>query len=174
MTRAKDVASNGGLVLINTTSFSAASSVQINNCFSSTYKSYKVLTDLTAASTMLEMFFRLSASGTPYSGAQYSFYGTYGRTSGTSGATYGSGSTQFYFGNTDGTFAPGFLNSLEIHRPFLTQYKNINFQNWGRDATSQWGSSTSGIIESNTSYDGLYVYTSTGNITGTIKIYGYK
>ena len=187
MTKARDNATQGGLVLLTpgsatngtigssgNISFSGASTILINNCFNSTYKSYKVITDLTAASTSLEIFFRLSASGTAYSGALYSFYGNYGRTTGASGATYASGANQFYLGNTDATYAPGFMSSLEIHRPFLTQYKSINFQNWGKDSTSQWGSSTSGVLESNTSYDGLYLYTSTGTITGSIKVYGYK
>jgi hypothetical protein len=51
-----------GLVLLNTTSFSAVASQSVNDVFSSTYDNYRIVCEF-SSSTDQEIFFRLRASG---------------------------------------------------------------------------------------------------------------
>jgi hypothetical protein len=63
-------ASSTGLVLINATSFSAQSSANINNVFSSTYESYRIIVEATAANNA-NVFFRFRSGTTDLSTGYY-------------------------------------------------------------------------------------------------------
>ena len=124
MTRARDVATQGGLVLISSTDFSAVASMSINNAFSSTYQNYKVLI-YADPSADVNIDFRFRASGTDNSNSNYRYfmpnaaYDGSGVTNlnglGTTFIRIGSSST----GNQTSTFSMDLFNPQELKNTYL-------------------------------------------------------
>ncbi len=80
MARPREASKGAGtLVLVNTTSFTSQSSININNCFSSSYENYKIMI-LATSSTTSQFTMRLRASGTDSSGSNYNLKGYYSGT----------------------------------------------------------------------------------------------
>jgi hypothetical protein len=170
MTRARDVASQGGLVLISSTTIgSAVSSVVISNAFSATYDNYKILVSGGTASANTDIDLKLGASATGY---------YYGR----SAIVYSSGSQSNYNGNNVSSFIGGIGKgeSTGLHlvadliSPFLA--KNTIVASYFIDGqTAGFAGSYAGFHNSAVSYSDLTVTVSTGTMTGgTLKVYGYK
>jgi hypothetical protein len=176
------ITTTGGSGSISSTgnvSFTSASAISLNSCFSSTYDNYKILINTTGMSTNLECRFRLRSSGTDASGSNYSGGGFYNYSSGaTVGGLNYNGATFYTFGGA-GTI----LNSaaparnlfvIDISKPFIaseTMWNSFisNQDTGGFRATIQGNLHDAGI-----SYDGFSIFTSTGTFTGTITVYGYR
>ena len=170
---AKSDVSTTGLVLLNTTIFSASSSVSIDNCFSSTYQNYRFVLDLDSASaSATSMGFRLRTSGTD-SSASYSYYGFEPNALAATIYTFNSGSA------TKGAFgyqtSEGGLFTVDVANPFIaraTSYTSAySVTSAGYATIGGW---SAGSHRVSTSYDGLSIIPASGTITGTIKVYGYK
>jgi hypothetical protein len=168
VTRNRDVATQGGLVLLNTTTFSAQSSVSFNNVFSSTYENYLVKLNLTA-SAQDELRLRLRASGTDFTTNSAAT-----RIERRNGAfeTDDTARTYAWIGQARGT-----TTNVEVSvlAPNTTKNKSV----LSNCAYSQAGANHGNLMtmytaESATQFDGFTVYPASGNITGTIKVYGYK
>jgi hypothetical protein len=159
-----------GLTLISKTSFSGVSTHSVNNVFTSTYRNYKYIVDITetsATSTSLSM--RLRASGTDTSanydninlntaGTVYSFRNEEG--------TDDWPVTYIYSGAPDKSFGSG-----EILKPNLAS--KTMWSVFGRyQTTTLW--SAVGIQTDSTQFDGLSLIAGTGTMGGSISIYGYN
>jgi hypothetical protein len=167
-------ATASGLTLITTSTFSAVSSVSINNCFSTTYENYLIKYVGSANSANGNLLMRLRVGGTDASGAS-----TYVRQVLLSYSSTVVGATQ-----TDAQWQIGGLSTgtpqnvmdMEIYSPFLavkTNATNRNMQYEG--AGSVWQSVADGFNHNQTtSYDGFTIYPNTGTITGKIFVYGYQ
>ena len=57
------VDNKSGLVLLNTTSFTAVASQSINDVFSATYDFYRIIGNLTGSAAAADLSFRLRVSG---------------------------------------------------------------------------------------------------------------
>lgn len=174
MTRARDTASSGGLVLVNQTNFSAASTISLNNIFSSTYDNYRVIIDLTSASASSLVTVRLIASGTASTSAYY--YGQTGATE--TGSTTNTGSSgdssRLFLWDHNSTY-PYNSATMDVVSPFLTKTTKIIHQTVFVNSSSTVIHRSSGMQHSVlSSYDGLQFNVSSGNITGTVQIYGYR
>ena len=156
-----------GMVLLNTTSFSAVASQSFNNVFSSTYDNYKILVTLSSTTDAdLQIRFRVS-------GADNSTANSYilQRISANSTTVAGVRTTANYFQGfniyNDDTNA----FELNLFRPFLTKPTLFN-------ASLMYGLN-GGMLQNyvgqhnqSTSYDGFTMYGPT--VTGTISIYGFN
>jgi hypothetical protein len=168
MTKARDVATQGGLVLLNTTTFTAQTTIQFNNIFSSAYDNY--LIDYRVDTLVNDgLFVKMSSGGTPTSGTtNYTYSRTYW--TGTGGPANNGGS-----GGTDSiSFASlsssGQSNgSINVFSPFRTSPTAFN----GISNYVTIGEIMYGRHSLSTSYDGL-TFTSGSALTGTLKIYGKK
>jgi 3-oxoacyl-[acyl-carrier-protein] synthase III len=158
-----------GLIHIETQVFTNVSSVSFsNNVFSSTYDNYKLIATKTAGSTTNSMAFRLRVGGTDEAGSNYN------RQFLSAGSTTVSGAvnTAQNIINFMGAQADRQSATLEIFLPFAAQRTQIiTFAN-------QTGTNPIFITNSehtgNTSFDSCSILANTGNITGTISIYGYR
>lgn len=161
-----------GLDLITTQSFSAVSSVSINNCFSGDYDNYRVLVQCVAAAGAV-MRLRMRAAGSDLSGSHYS-YGTGGWDSAGGSASYGGGS-QTSFGFTY-VSTLRFSLGLDVLSPQLTQFTQVVGSNQGINAadTAYVGASFGGVYFQTTAVDGFTIYPASSNISGTVSVYGYK
>jgi len=161
-----------GMVLLNTTSFSAVASQSINNVFTTTYDRYRIncsFTDTAAGGSNISLRMRLAgvdASGaTTYKWQQADFDGTSSNLQrGNSTAMVISGSdtvaTQLNAWSID-MFSPALATATAIQSLGLSNnnggYMRLAF---GNHAVA-------------TAYDG-FTFFSSGNMTGKVQIYGYN
>lgn len=162
--------STTGLVLINTTDFSGSSAVNFNNVFSSNYKNYHIINSITGNGSA-GLFFRFRSLGVDDSSNNYHYQMISAQTS-----TLSTSRTQSTSLPIGGAYSiTNQFSELKIINPFLPVRTD------GSTFAQQDGGSSifiNGIsafnIATGTSYDGFTIFPNTGNITGTIKVYGYK
>lgn len=168
MTRARDVATQGGLVLINKTTIgSAVSTIVVNNAFSSEYDNYQIRLNAGISGISADFTLRLGATTSGYKdGMVYLNY--------SSNTVNGLANTNTSgFGRFGGTFVSGYgTGYCELDGPFLAQQTYIR-GNWlHQDYAGSYG----GVLANTTSYtDFTLILNSSATVTGgTIYVYGYK
>ena len=176
MTRSRDVATQGGLVLLNTTTFSAVANFTIDNIFNSTYRNYKMLLDIDShtASAQTTFVFRSAVPADLAANSSVAFM-AYNTSTGVS--SFGGGGGQLGFpllssgANQVNTF------DLTICNPESTVRKQIVGLQAG--STSSFGGQNGivSILSFNsvaTSAAGFKIAIASGTMTGSIKIYGIR
>jgi hypothetical protein len=172
MTRARDVATQGGLVLLNTTTFSAVTSVSIDNVFTSTYQNYEIRLNVTGKSATGAIFLRYRASGTDNSASSYTYATIYIRPTGTSAADAALNTTATVIGTS---FAAYNVSSIvQVFNPQLAANTDETHQSWSGDASSFFSYQGGGTFSNTNVFDGFTIYPASGNITGTVRIYGVR
>jgi len=153
-----------GLVHINTTTFSAVSSVSLNNVFTSEFDFYKIIlsgvgTNETGGNL------RLRTAGTDASGSNYNYQSFTNYGTGSNSAT--ASTTSFYSwlisGNT--LFA-----EVEVLGPYLAAHTRASVVT-GRETASSFAVGYHNLA---TSYDGFTFIMNAGTLSGTIRVYGYR
>jgi hypothetical protein len=159
-----------GMVLLNTTTFSAVASQSINNVFTSTYSNYRIVVNgLVSANNQLSL--RLRASGTDTSTGVYQWAGLYNNSAApalnTEGATNATAWDLSYFETLPSNVI------FDIFRPQLTE--NTSFTSQSARGTGTGGLMwRGGVINNTTSYDGFTIFPTSGTTTGTVSVYGYN
>lgn len=164
-----------GVELVTTVTVSATSTININNCFSSTYTNYLVVGNLsTNANSPIKM--RMRASGTDATGA----------TSYSTGLEF----QALYFTNNgyQTAFATDAFNlhvsnlnrfcglDMVFYQPFEAASTKLMFRNCMFDAgtADPYLFDGGGLHNVAASYDGFSFYTGTAQtLTGSMSIYGY-
>jgi hypothetical protein len=154
-----------GMVLLNTTSFSAVASQSINSVFSATYDFYRILFYHTKSTTnAISMRFR--TSGTDNSNSSYSFSSIIVGSSVTGGRTTGNTSISLIDNDSDEGFS-----FIDVYNPFAslkTGYSSIS----GVRITNPSSRYNQGGFDATTSFDGFSLIASTGTITGRVSTFG--
>jgi hypothetical protein len=162
-------AGGAGITLITNASLSSGSN-SINNCFSSTYKTYLIILTITNMSAGANIRFRLRASGTD-STTNYKLQSI--QFTASSPSTSLSGVTDYWqFGNADPTKA---FFTIDLMNPFET---DTTFA-FARSVTGS-GSFANPLVEypgayntNATSFDGITIFSHNGaTITGNARVYG--
>jgi hypothetical protein len=170
-------ASGGGLVLINTTSFSAVSSQSINSVFSSTYDNYRIITNLDTSATSISCRFRLRVSGSDNSSSNYVHDAINPGGGGTASITTTGASpeTSWQLVASGGLTS---ASSMDIYYPFATDNTGFTYNSFYVDSSS--GTTTdhraifkAGVVTVTTSYDGFTFFPDSGTMTGVVSVYGY-
>ena len=174
----------GGLVLVSPTSiansggsasasggavfFTGVSSVSLNGVFTSAYQNYFCLIQYASTATS-DFRCRLTTSGAANTTSNYTFQGI---TSFDTSVVAGRGTSQshFYLGGQSTALC---TVSANIFAPATTNPTGITAQSLRNIDSPQNHFITGGFIAS-TNFDGLQIYGETGNITGIIRVYGYK
>lgn len=153
----------GSADAFGTVTFSGASSVSLNGVFSSAYDNYKIIYNLNAG-TYSDVFLRLRNAGVDATGSNYYWSALYmtGTTLANNGGSTSATSSTFATVSTGGTSQ----GSWEINSPFLARITSGNRMNTN---PSLGEFAFFGHTLAN-SYDG---FTATGNLTGTLTVYGY-
>lgn len=168
--------STGGLVYLTGASFTTQTSVSLpNDTFTSTYRNYKVIFQITAVTSDADFTMRLRAAGTDDSNAQYD-YALFGvDNGGGSGANGAALQTSWLFSEQDSATVRYTLN-LDILAPQLTTPTYYNgFHNYLNKAGTSWVARMgAGIFRSTTSFDSLtFISSVASSITGVYRVYGY-
>ena len=173
MTRARENA-DGGLVLIGTANPSAASSTTFTNLTAG--KTYKIVGRVIGTTTATGFYGRFREGSTDKTTGYAAFQ--WGTISGTTGYFDGQGTTLFSLG-TLGTQASNkvtfFSVDLYVHTDGTAAY--IQGQSMGADSSAANSPRQVQIAAHNLSMsacNGINLYASSGNITGSIKLYEYR
>ena len=170
MTRARDVATQGGLVLISSTTVgSAVSSVTVNNAFSSSYDNYSVIyTGGIGNNNYISCRIGGVSTGSYYFSRVTAAFST-------AGVSNGGGNGVTSFQNLTYMTATGGTLKMDIFSPFLADETHII--STGIEATANSTGSSyqeSGFLNTTASYT-TFEFSTAGTITGgTIQVYGYK
>jgi hypothetical protein len=161
---------NVGLVHIATTSFTSASTVNVNNCFTSAFKNYHILIKSEYGGTdPVDLRLKLRVGGVDNSSAVYStssFLVDPGGTANTGEAASGNG---WKFESTNKMFGA----SLDIFRPQETIVTTANGTNSHLYQSSPRVVMTGFVHNAATSFDGFSLLWGTA-ITGSVQIFGYR
>ena len=174
---------SGSVDSLGTVTFSGASSVSLNDVFSSTYDHYKIIVVAENSSATWQLLSRLRVSGSDNSSSNYywsGFYQTFAsatpalNTQGSNGLT-----TSFQIGQTANPAATlANQTIIEIANPFATA--ETTFNSSGTVYESSPGVSSSnryaygGMTSVTTSYTGFTIFPQSANISGSVSVYGYK
>jgi hypothetical protein len=161
----------GGLVLVDSGTFSASSSVSLpTGTFDSTYDDYLVTVRATGSTNIL-CGARLRASGTDSStGYDTTRAINYSNTGST--ATNGAGTDEFHAFSC-GSSAPGSMR-LHLTSPAIAEFTSIDVQAAFYYNTTGYGRwSVGGVHAVSTAYDSITFIPDTGTITGRWAVYGY-
>jgi hypothetical protein len=163
-----------GMVLLNTTSFSAVASQSVNNVFNATYDNYLINFKATASSATTSLSLRLRNAGTDLTGAIYDRAGTIAyNNSATINALNQTGVTAIGFPDISSVYPEYTSFSLTLFNPFLSKAKTGHLQGAGVNGSSQVaGMQFNLAVANNTSHDGFTLITGSGNFSGTIRVYG--
>ena len=146
-------------------SFTGVTSISINGVFTSTYNNYFLACTFTA-STGVNPRIRLRATGSDTSSGYHSRTFLFGSTT---AQTYET--TFFAIGdartNMNGFTAQILGPNLAANSVFMSHHTDSN-------TTAVAINLESGYLADSTQYDGLSFFPNTGNVTGTIRIYGYQ
>jgi hypothetical protein len=159
-----------GMTLLNTTSFTSQSTINFDNVFSSSFDNYKIVYNITSATTAgADVLLRMRAGGTTNSSSQYQqgnlFIGVAANLN--FGSSNNATSTGFTIGNANDT--RGGSGEATLYRPFLSESTNVNSTGFGNIVYH-----TTGITTVTTSYDGFTINISLGTASGTIRVYGLR
>ena len=149
--------------------FSGASSISLNNIFSSTYRNYSVLLNVTGSSVVGNpVYIRLRAANSDNAAASYQWitsnvYFNGIRQIGNSGITW---AEVGYTGSGDYSC----FSKLDIANPFVSEktYSTMARTYNNENTTGGWWHNDTG------SYTGFTLIAGSGNISGTVQVYGYR
>jgi hypothetical protein len=165
------VGAPAGLTFITGASYSAVSSVSLPaNTFTSTYLNYKIIFNNTAvAGAITETRFRLRASGTDDTTANYSSGGTEINYAGGGGASNTNAGTYILWGNTSSGQAQDTQFEITMFSPQASTKTVFNVN--GGKGTLTWKAMT-GFFSLTTSFDSMSFIADAGTMTGSYKVYG--
>jgi hypothetical protein len=162
---------NVGLVHLNTTTFSAASSVSVDSVFTSQFANYVLRLDLTAVSAAdpeVNAYLRVAGVDTT---TNYNSSRLYQNNT----SVIGLQTTVWNFGGASTTFVNYGNYQINLFRPQIsgnTSYQATNFQ--VSNAGAYFQNTFSGFQSGTLSADGIKLFTTTGTFTGTLRIYGLR
>ena len=146
--------------------FTAATSVSVNGCFTAAYDNYRIVAEGVNNPGGI-VILRLRLSGTDASGADYNYQLLNGQVStpATGSVAAATGFDYFMVGNTTLMVAEGV-----IRRPNLAQTTMLTSQGGRADYLGL----ITGYHNTTTQYDGFSLIVGTGNATGTLRVYGMR
>lgn len=171
------VGSGSGSVGANgVVTFTSASSVSINGCFTSAYDNYRITLDPTASvGTDSALSFRYRASGSDLSTSTYVNQRTVGFNTTIITSANVTGTSLHPLSLIHSTRADLYYASIELRNPFLARKKLYRAEIHVPDSTpTYYIESHAGWNTTSTSFDGFSIFTAGTSISGTIRIYGYN
>ena len=158
-----------GISLINTTTFTAQSTISLNDVFSATYTNYRIVCNLTG-STDLNVSLRYRVGGADNSTANSYVRQLLRGISATASAAAGADNLAL-LGSADST---GLTFTADIFNPFATTRTKALNTFLGKSASvADYAALSYFDHNQTTSYTGFSLLTSTGTVTGNISVYGY-
>jgi hypothetical protein len=154
--------------------FTGATSISVNGCFTSSFRNYRILFDETAGSVYTDGNMRLRSAGTDVAGTGYFRNGVLVDSTSVQGF---SNQNDSWIGNIV-TIHPSTTahaqSAIEVRGPFLAAPTTFQAINHAWSGSIMRFLSLGGFHTPATSYDGFSIILASGNFAGTLKIYGYN
>lgn len=164
--------SGGDVIRITSQTFSGVSSVNVNDCFSSTYDNYWITINGATSSTASFVFMRLRVSGADDTGTNYDrqLIEAYGTSLSSSRGVYSSFEAVSRLNTSDINYG-----NIRIFGPNRAAVTNVTVH----DNAGATGANAGIFVASYshrlaTAYTGFTIYPNTGTFSGTVRVYGYK
>jgi hypothetical protein len=162
---------SGSVDATGTVTFTGASSVSLNNCFSSTYDNYKIMYDFIGSTgTNNNMRLRTSSDDTTSNYMRQYLYAA----STTVAAARSNSQTTWLLGDHNSTRRTNAV--VDLFSPNLAQVtggQHYSAMFYDSSTENAWLQNGLGH-NSTTQFTGFTIYPSSGTITGNIRVYGYK
>lgn len=170
-----------GAVLLSTVNASAAATVDFTSGITSTYKAYKIVgVDIAPSTDAVELGLRVSEdSGSTWKSSSGDYYHSgYSTTSGGLAGAF-SGQTSTYIplgGSYDNAASSSGLIEIVVQNPAGSTYrKNFKYEaSHFRDGGNSSWTAGQGLYTGTAAINGLRLLMSSGNISGTFKLYGLQ
>lgn len=160
----------GGLVYITGQSFNAVSSLSVNNCFNSNYDNYRIVLRCTSSSSFeINMRMRLSGTDNTTANCAYQDLNISGTTA--TAARYSS-LTSMFIAALSTSYNVLSMDLFDPAAAIPTTYHVIEARQ--ANSSSPETRFLTGGHNVSTAYDGFSLIISSGTITGTLRIYGYR
>lgn len=159
-----------GMWLVTSATFTAVTVVNVNNVFTSDYRNYRVIVDITASSTNQNVSLRLRASGTDSATTYYSS-GIGGFNAATSYFTTVNNGTSI---GTLTTTSNDRIISLDFFSPQLARITNYTGT---YSDTNGVAYNIGGFHNTASAYDGFTILPGAGGaatLSGNYRVYGYR
>ena len=155
--------------------FTGASSISLNGVFSATYDNYRIILSPDAASTTFNITARLRISGTDVTtAASYQQENIQASDSSVVGAGDLSQTLWYIIDNYNTTYPFYAAAAMELQRPFITKKKTMLCDAVFVSSAGNFRKRQSGHTQESTSAcDGFSIICASGNMGGTISVYGY-
>lgn len=151
-------------------SFTSASTISVNGCFSAAYSNYRVVINAKYGSTSESLRLRMRSSGTDNTGGYYT-HAIYTTHAGGPSRTYDS---NFAYGSLGWVSDISYNVTTEFHNPFAADYTGwVSHANGIGNTTAVVGTLW-GMHLSQASFDGFTMYPPSSSVTGSLRIYGYR
>jgi hypothetical protein len=169
------VGTTPGLVYLTGASFSAVASVSApNSTFTSSYKNFKVILQVTSASTTAEILFRFRASGTDDSNNMYRQTSAI-LTSTNADSNITGDRTSFRLGSSTSASNAICFTSFDINdMADSTVTKGVIGVTTFENGVNHMGGNFVGQLNTDKAFDSISFLTSTGTMTGNYRIYAYS
>jgi hypothetical protein len=162
-----------GMTLVAKASFTSATTMSLNNVFSSNYENYKIVYKGNGSTANQPFYMRLRASGTDAI-TNYFYGGT--------DVVYNTGGSSTRVGNGVTFWAVGQYSNdadsrtgmwMDINNPFVAGMTSMGYVG-NFNGTVPFSVTGAGFHSTATSYDGFTMYPASGNASATIYVYGYR
>ena len=115
-----------GMVLLNTTSFSAVASQSVNDVFSATYDNYKIILNIdSTSSASYDLVLRLRVGGSDLSTTVYTYGGIFAKAGNTSQVDYATSGSGWNIGG-DSAIGQGNVCPRQAQHGFLASHDRIS------------------------------------------------
>jgi hypothetical protein len=166
------VGTTAGLTLVATGTASAAASVTVNTCFTSTYDEYLLVVDITGSESA-QLNLQMRNGGSTITAANYQHWRTGYDNGGASENSNTVGATAWLFAFANGTVPS--VATINLYDPLNSRIANHN-----AFATCPDGNDTATAVfntgfryTSAQAFDSFVMSVSAGTMTGTVRVYGY-
>jgi hypothetical protein len=167
-----------GLDLVNSTTFSAVASQSLNDVFTSEYQNYKILLNVDSVTgTNVQMSLRLRAAGTDASVNYRSSRIFLSAATTVTGGQNPVGTDEFLVSGANYSTGGIITSELTLFNP--QQAKNTGYQALTQNFIGAPDNFTPvqthvGAVTDTVAYDGFTIIMSSGNFSGTIRVYGFR
>ncbi len=162
-----------GLTLIKTQSFSAVASTSVDDVFSATYDNYKIICAFTSGDVNVNWRLRVSGADNTTSN-----YHSHRQASDTNATTYSAASnaagTSFQFTSSAGANSVKGVD-FTVYNPFATNntlFNGMHSYSSASGAGLYSGGNVHGGFSATTSFTGFSIIPTSGNITGSVSVFG--
>ena len=161
-----------GMVHLSTVAFSGVSSQSVNDVFSTTYDNYRIYFQNLTNSSSGDIRLRWRVSGADNTTTNYK---SAGQQNGTDNSTASVGQTS-QTSIRIGYFTSGsnnFLTGIDVLNPFLT-FPTGTFNSAFDGGGAGFSTVTTSLFNATTSFTGFTVFPASGNISGSVSVYGFN